>query len=69
MRPPPLPRRSVRLRLTLVYGGLFLLSGAGLLAITYFLVSHQGPQPGNDLLLHGRPLRVVTDREGHEPVS
>ena len=36
-----LPRRTVRLRLTLVYGGLFLLSGAALLAITYLLVSHR----------------------------
>ena len=33
-----LPRRTVRLRLTLVYAGLFLASGAGLLAITYVLV-------------------------------
>jgi signal transduction histidine kinase len=38
-----LPRRTVRLRLTVVYGGLFLLSGAALLAITYFLVSAQLP--------------------------
>lgn len=33
----------VRLRLTLLYGGLFLLSGAVLLAITYLLVAHSGP--------------------------
>ncbi len=33
-----LPRRSVRLRLTALYGGLFLISGAVLLAITYGLV-------------------------------
>jgi signal transduction histidine kinase len=33
-----LPRRTLRLRLTLLYGGLFLLSGAALLAITYVLV-------------------------------
>ena len=33
-----LPRRTVRLRLTLLYGGLFLLSGAILLAVTYVLV-------------------------------
>jgi signal transduction histidine kinase len=33
-----LPRRTVRLRLTLLYGGLFLLSGAVLLAVTYILV-------------------------------
>ena len=38
-----LPRRTVRLRLTVLYGCLFLLSGAGLLAITYVLVSGQGP--------------------------
>jgi signal transduction histidine kinase len=37
---PHLPRRSVRLRLTLLYGCLFLLSGAGLLAITYLLVQN-----------------------------
>jgi signal transduction histidine kinase len=36
-----LPRRTIRLRLTLVYGGLFLASGAALLTITYFLVAHQ----------------------------
>jgi signal transduction histidine kinase len=35
-----IPRRTVRLRLTLVYGGLFLMSGAALLAVTYFLVVH-----------------------------
>lgn len=32
-----LPRRSARLRLTVLYGGLFLLSGAALVAITYVL--------------------------------
>jgi signal transduction histidine kinase len=35
---PHLPRRTIRLRLTLLYGGLFLLSGAALLAVTYLLV-------------------------------
>ena len=46
MRPPPWvrtlhgwrPRRTVRLRLTLWYGGLFLISGAALIAFTYFLI-------------------------------
>jgi signal transduction histidine kinase len=33
-----LPQRSVRLRLTLLYGALFIASGAGLLAINYILV-------------------------------
>jgi signal transduction histidine kinase len=37
---PHLPRRTVRLRLTLLYGGLFLASGAALLAVTYVLVVH-----------------------------
>jgi signal transduction histidine kinase len=41
-----LPGRTVRLRLTLLYGALFLVSGAGLLTITYFLVAHQ--YMGND---------------------
>jgi signal transduction histidine kinase len=36
-----LPRRTIRLRLTVLYGGLFLVCGAGLLTITYFLVARQ----------------------------
>jgi signal transduction histidine kinase len=36
---PQLPRRTVRLRLTLLYGALFLVSGAALLAITNLLVN------------------------------
>jgi signal transduction histidine kinase len=36
-----LPLRTIRVRLTAVYGVLFLASGAGLLAITYFLVRRQ----------------------------
>jgi len=37
---PGRSRRSIRLRLTVIYGGLFLICGAGLLAITYVLVDH-----------------------------
>jgi len=37
-----LPYRSVRVRLTLLYGGLFLLSGAALMAITYALLVNAG---------------------------
>jgi signal transduction histidine kinase len=37
-----LPRRTVRLRLTLLYGVLFLLSGAALMAITYALLVNAG---------------------------
>jgi signal transduction histidine kinase len=36
----PVKPRSVRLRLTALYGSLFLACGTGLLAITYVLVSH-----------------------------
>jgi signal transduction histidine kinase len=36
-----LPAPTIRLRLTLVYGSLFLLCGTGLLMVTYFLVRHQ----------------------------
>lgn len=36
-RRPRLPQRTVRLRLTLIYGALFLLSGAAVLAIAYTL--------------------------------
>jgi signal transduction histidine kinase len=38
-RPGPVRRRPIRLRLTLVYSGLFLLAGAVLLAVTYGLVA------------------------------
>jgi signal transduction histidine kinase len=38
----PRIRWTVRLRLTLLYGGLFLLSGAALLAVTYALVVRRG---------------------------
>lgn len=37
-----LPRRTVRLRLTLLYGGLFFAAGAGLLAVVYLLAEHTG---------------------------
>jgi signal transduction histidine kinase len=36
-----LPRNTIRLRLTLLYGSLFLASGAVLLAITYVFVAHR----------------------------
>jgi len=38
-----LPRRTVRLKLTMLYGVLFLVSGAVLLAVTYFLVAQKLP--------------------------
>ncbi|OXM45363.1 sensor histidine kinase [Amycolatopsis alba] len=50
-----LPRRTVRLRLTLLYGGLFLLCGAGVLTATYFLVRH-AVQPAGNVRLFRYPL-------------
>jgi len=38
-----LPRRTVRLKLTMLYGGLFLICGVALLAVTYFLVERHLP--------------------------
>ena len=40
-----LPRRTVRFRLTLLYGGLFLAAGVALLAITYLLVERNTEVP------------------------
>jgi signal transduction histidine kinase len=69
LRPDParlaarLPRRTVRLRLTALYGGLFLASGTGLLAITNILArSLPGPP------FHGpaiRPRRAPGARPPH----
>jgi signal transduction histidine kinase len=39
-RKPPARRRSLRVRLTALYGGLFLIMGCGLLAVTYLLATH-----------------------------
>jgi len=43
--PPTWPRRTARLRLTFLYGGLFLACGAILLAVSYVLVE-QAIAPG-----------------------
>lgn len=59
-----LPPRTVRLRLTLLYGALFLVSGAVLLAITYLLVRHA---TGNTFLfrdLRGGPPGPTLRRLG-----
>jgi two-component system, OmpR family, sensor histidine kinase VanS len=47
-----LPSRTVRLRLTLLYGGLFLVSGVTLLAIMYLLFRHES---GVDLIVSPGP--------------
>ena len=64
---PRLPRRTVRLRLTLLYGGLFLLAGAVLLSITYVLVAnHVDGTTGVFALRNGR-LQITEGSAG--PVS
>jgi len=69
-----LPTRTIRLRLTLAYGGLFLASGAALLTLTYFLARQQYTrsffvESGNGaiaktFLTNGSPGSVVIRRQG-----
>ncbi len=60
-----LPRRTVRLRLTALYGGLFLVSGAVLLAITYGLVA--GRSEATAFRIVGTQNGVVKAVEGPAP--
>jgi len=46
---PHLPRRTARLRLTFLYGGLFLACGAILLAVSYVLVKQAIAPPGGNI--------------------
>jgi signal transduction histidine kinase len=57
-----LPRRTVRLRLTLVYGAVFLVCGVALLAMTYVLVAHA---TDNGVYRDGDTSIVVDG--GHDP--
>ena len=57
------PRTTVRWRLTLLYGGLFLVSGAVLLAITYALVDHAAVFPqGPRIAWIGSPRAVLHEQ-------
>jgi signal transduction histidine kinase len=58
---------SVRTRLTLLYGGLFLLCGVVLLAVTYFLTRHAAPAPGDRNYLELPPPRPRPDVPLPEP--
>jgi len=55
------PKTTVRWRLTLLYGGLFLVCGAGLLAITYTLVDHATVTNG--------PFRAYVNTIGPPPAA
>jgi len=59
---PRLPAPTIRLRLTLVYGGLFTLSAAALLAITFVLVNHQ--YTGKFFISSGRQAVVAVESAG-----
>jgi signal transduction histidine kinase len=75
-----LPRTSVRLQLTVLYGGLFLLAGAGLLAVNYALVRSQftlpfgvrveRPPPGLPEVLRDNPAVLIVRRtDGDELIA
>ncbi len=61
---PHLPRRTVRLRLTLLYGALFLLSGAALLTLTYFFVN---ASTGNAFIVQGKNGTTIAGYEIGNP--
>jgi signal transduction histidine kinase len=55
-------RRTVRLRLTILYAALFLVSGIGLLAVTFFLQS-----TGDPIVVSGRPNSFAVGRGSAHP--
>ncbi len=59
-----LPRWTLRLRLTVLYGGLFLAAGVVLVAITYVLVAHS--VRGGKVTIAGKDA-VITDRSAQLP--
>ncbi|WFE51289.1 HAMP domain-containing sensor histidine kinase [Micromonospora sp. WMMD1155] len=56
-------RLTIRARLTLIYGGLFLLAGIVLLAVTYVLVDQRMPQPFG-VKLRDLPVPATTPGSG-----
>ena len=57
-RNPRLPLHTVRMRLTLLYGALFLLSGAALLAVAYTLTWNATSPPVDKVLINEARLAV-----------
>ncbi len=71
--PPTWPRRTARLRLTFLYGGLFLACGAILLAVSYVLVE-QAIAPGGDVNEGGFsqiniPAGLITVHRGSQALT
>jgi signal transduction histidine kinase len=56
------PQTTIRWRLTLLYGGLFLVSGAALLAVTYTLVAHTTTPPNASFVRAPPFLKVQADQ-------
>jgi signal transduction histidine kinase len=61
-----LPRRTVRLRLTLLYGALFVVSGAALLGVTYFFVQ---ASTGNAFIVHNSNGTTIAGLQIGGPAS
>jgi signal transduction histidine kinase len=59
-----MPRRTVRLKLTMLYGALFLVCGAALLGVTYFLVAQRLPVTVNKG--NGQMTTTAAGVAGHE---
>jgi len=62
-------RRTLRMRLTFLYGGLFLACGAALLAITYVLLAHTAWRPGSVRTLVRRAGAGAGFQPGHHVSS
>jgi signal transduction histidine kinase len=62
-----LPRHTARLRLTLLYGGLFLASGAILLAVSYLLVQRAIAPAGHINESHLPPSNITVSPGGGAP--
>jgi signal transduction histidine kinase len=63
-------RLTIRARLTLVYGGLFLLAGAVLLGVTYVLLQQQLPRPlGVTITSTEQPTTFQTPVPGNAPFA
>ncbi|MFE9140669.1 sensor histidine kinase [Streptomyces tubercidicus] len=57
-RPPPWLRPTIRIRLTLLYGGMFLVAGVVLLTLIYFLAAHTLKEGTPEFRVIGTNLRV-----------
>ncbi|BCK71133.1 hypothetical protein Srufu_050860 [Streptomyces libani subsp. rufus] len=57
-RPPPWLRPTIRIRLTLLYGGMFLLAGVVLLTLIYILAAQTLTQGTPEFRIFGTDVRV-----------